>query len=160
MKAKLAAATAVLSVMVFAQQRPAQADPLTAMPAAPPVSFAASRILAGHGPRLSHAQRVAIRAVYAASTAADRPRLIVSFPHGVGPGIRDTMVLLYGDPNHPDGVVPTGGTTANHVIGGPCNLYYRPSDGTEFPVPGCGAGCATWRDSRADLVARRYGLGG
>ena len=155
----MAAMTAMTAVAAFAQQRPAAVGAAAIAQAGRPVSFVASRILASRGPRLSHAQRAAIRAVYVASTMAARPNLIVSFPHGVGPGVRDTMVLIYGDPKHPDGVSP-GGTTANHVIGGPCNLYYRPSDGEEFPVPGCGAGCATWRDSRADLVARQYGLGG
>ena len=123
------------------------------------ISFPASRIGAAGVPHLSARQRNAVRAVLTASTAADRRRLIVSFPPDVWRNPPGTMVLFYGDPRHPDGITDNA-REAYHVLGAGCNVFYYPSDGREVAVPGeGGAECKTWKESAADRVARRYGLG-
>ena len=164
---RIAAAVAMVAVASCAHEqaqrserldRPEQLSAASGRASAP-LSFPASRIGAGHAPALSASQRTAVQAVLSASTAQDYGNLIVSFPQGLVSDVRGAMVLFYGDPRHPDGVIPRGGTTAYHVIGGVCNLYYRPSDGLEFSAPGDGSGCETWKDSAADITARRYGLG-
>ncbi|HEY0614131.1 MAG TPA: hypothetical protein VGC96_05805 [Candidatus Elarobacter sp.] len=147
---------------------------LTACASAAPVSFPASRIGQPGTPVLTAPQRAAIRAVAAASEPGERERLIVSFPHGLSTKIAGAMVLFYGNPRFPTGVIPPGGdprisvggpngpgsaTVAYRVIGGGCNTYYRAADGEQYAVPGDGAGCNTWKESAADRVAKRYGLG-
>ncbi len=64
----------------------------------------------------------------------------------------ETMLLLfYGDPAHPNGIVP--GETQHgvpQVIGGGCTSVYLPDSAETLLAPG--DTCANYKPTRADLV--------
>jgi hypothetical protein len=132
------------------------------------VSFAASDTDATRRAGLSARHLREISAVKAASAPAQRARLIVSLPSGADSG---GIVLYYGDPRYPDGLVPAiwgskpyrdanGNPMFSqelfHAIGGGCNYYYMPSGG--WFQPSTGTGCETWKASATDRIAASYGL--
>jgi hypothetical protein len=125
------------------------AAPTPAPSAVPtPRSFPASRVGTRGIPRLNAMQLREIHAVLAVSTRKQREQLIVSLLDATPSG---AMELFYGDPRSPNGVGP-GTVSAYHLIGEGCNVYYRPSTGEIFPVPG--DGCANWTPSLADRAIR------
>lgn len=111
-------------------------------------------------PGPSREDRRVIDAALAASSPADRTRLMFA-------SVAGSLVLYYGDPAYPSGELPPGvgstAATANgaavpviasyHVIGGRCNQLYNPFDGHIFAGPG--DVCAGYKPSRADLAVQR-----
>ncbi|HTJ28390.1 MAG TPA: hypothetical protein VMA36_19690 [Candidatus Limnocylindria bacterium] len=151
MRASLALAAALALLCACARREPEHVPPPSPTPTVLPTprSFPALRVGMRGIPRLNAMQLREIHAVLAASTPKERRNLIVSLLDGTPSG---AMELFYGDPRHPDGIVP-GMVSAYHIIGAGCNLYYRPSTGEIFPSPP--DGCAHWTPSPADRAILR-----
>jgi hypothetical protein len=123
------------------------------------LNFAALDVGKPGVPRPSREDRRMIEAVLAATSPADRTRLMFA-------NVAGNLVLYYGDPAYANGELPPGVSTAHfyvngtavpvlasyHVIGGGCNQLYNPYDGHVFAGT---AECANYKPSRADLAVQR-----
>jgi hypothetical protein len=84
-------------------------------------------------PKPSPAEVRVISAVLGVSTPAERRQLMVAH---LNDGV-DEMVLYFGDPQRPDGIMPDRSETSYHVLGS-CNEFYNPRSDYTFPgTPGC-----------------------